>query len=521
VAITAIKELRILPALVIARFGSSPEPLENYEVKLNNPFGFRQIKQAPTLIVNPETGAVDQETKPDPARRVAFRDAQGRVKPLAPFLEVWARFEDAGELEPLTKNHLADLALQPADVEWRVQAANIKAFRRTGHPGDKVVANVAIAKADATAHDARPLLGQGPNFKFDARGSQKSIAFGTMRYIRPTDSFPEIRIRFTPGAGLVFGPRAGDPLVMDDVYLGITSTPTPLHGPWSYPFAGAWDRYWIGAPNSPPVTAPGDIFQGQLFGGTKVSDGYLDDTCDGMVEVRLRVGGRLLTAYARFMSGVPDFAPDSYHVRTIADDLEQMAFGPEVPMPTESAAKMRLKEEVVDILRRAYETVRLMNTSVQNGDQGVGGVRTNRNNMAGQQNGSYNRAFEPFFPTGGGQAQYANVLEKHRNILKAAIDATQLEGSFAFVDLVRTYNQIGLLTTAARQRMPAMMRGSDGIELALTRRQRSKLKLASPSVQAAPPDALAAAAAVPPPEITVKPLESLPPVTRHSLPNEP
>ena len=25
--------------------------------------------------------------------------------------------------------------------------------------------------------------------------------------------------------------------------------------------------------------------------GTKVSDGYLDDTCDGLVEVRLRVGG--------------------------------------------------------------------------------------------------------------------------------------------------------------------------------------------------------------------------------------
>jgi hypothetical protein len=521
VAVTAIKELRIFPPLAIARFGASPEPLENYEVKVIDPFGFRRIQQAPTLIVNPDTGAIDQETKPDPTKRVAFRDAQGRVKPLAPFLEVWARFADGGDFEPLTKNHLADLQLQPADVEWGIQAANIKAFRRTGHVADQVVANVAIAKSDDTPHDARPLLGQCPNFKLDANGNQKSISFGTVRYIRPTDTFPEIRIRFTPAAGLVFGPRAGDPLVMDDVYLGITSTPTPPHGPWAYPFAGAWDRYWIGAPNSPPVTAPGDIFQGQLFGGTKVSDGYLDDTCDGIVEVRLRVGGRLLTAYARLMSGVPDFAPDSYHVRTIADDLEQMAFGPDVAAPADAATKARLKADVVDILRRAYETVRLMNTSVQNGDQGVGGVQVNRNNMAGQQNGSYNRAFEPFFPTQGGQAKYANALEKHRRLLKAAIDAAQLEGSFAFLDLVRPYHEIGLLTTEARQRMPAMMRGSDGLELALTRRQRSKLKLASPAVPPPAPAALAAAAAVVPPPITVRPLASLPPVTRHALENEP
>src|SRR5215467_4648920 len=37
------------------------------------------------------------------------------------------------------------------------------------------------------------------------------------RYIKPTASHPEIRARFTPGAGLVFGPRAGDSQVNDDV----------------------------------------------------------------------------------------------------------------------------------------------------------------------------------------------------------------------------------------------------------------------------------------------------------------
>src|SRR2546422_571125 len=116
-AITAIKEIRILPPLAIGRFGSSPEPLENFTVEVVDPLGFRQIVPAPTLMVDDATGAVT-ETTPDRKGTVRLRDAKGLIKPLAPFLEVWARFEDGGVFEPLTKNHLADLKLKPSDLRW-------------------------------------------------------------------------------------------------------------------------------------------------------------------------------------------------------------------------------------------------------------------------------------------------------------------------------------------------------------------------------------------------------------------
>ena len=61
-------------------------------------------------------------------------------------------------------------------------------------------------------HARHELLGHSAHFK-----PGKCIPFGHFRYIKPTASHPEIRARFTPGAGLVFGPRAGDSQVNDDV----------------------------------------------------------------------------------------------------------------------------------------------------------------------------------------------------------------------------------------------------------------------------------------------------------------
>jgi hypothetical protein len=508
-AVSAIKELRIFPPLAIGRFGSSPEPLENYTAEIVDPFGFRKISPAPTLVVDEATGAAT-ETKPDPQGKVHFRDAERRVKPLAPFLELWARFDDAGAFEPLTKNHLADLGLKPSDVQWSVEVANVKVFRRTGDPNDKVVARVQIALDSADPdqlHRAVQLTGQCKNFKpANNAFGVKIIPFGTVRYVRPTDALPEIRFRFTPAAGRVYGTRSGDPLIVDDVYAGITAIPAPPNGPWSTPFAGAWDRYWIGAPNSPPVTAPGDIFQGQSVAGTKVSDGYFDDSCDGIVQVRLQVGAVTLSAYARIMAGVPDFAPDTRHVRTIVDDLEQMAFGPDVAPPATPDEEMRIKADVVDTIRRAYETVRSMNTMVQNGDQNVGDVPRNQNNMPGQQS-AYGRAFEPIYDSAGGSAGYTHALDAHRRALQQALDSAKLSGSFSHVDLVRPYGEVGDLRTNPRRRMPAMMRGSDGLEMALTRRQYAKLALAAGG--AAAPHLLAEAVAEKPPVEAVLPARPL------------
>ena len=95
-----------------------------------------------------------------------------------------------------------------------MHTANIKAFRRTGDPNDRVDAVVDWF----SDHAAKPITGTCPNFK-----TGKSIVFGTVQFIDPTSAgFPEIRLRFTPPAGKVFGPKPppGDPNVVDDVYDG-------------------------------------------------------------------------------------------------------------------------------------------------------------------------------------------------------------------------------------------------------------------------------------------------------------
>ena len=61
-----------------------------------------------------------------------------------------------------------------------------------------------------------------------------------------------------------------------------------------------------------------------------LSRGYLDDGCDGLVRASLTVGGQTLTAFGRIGVGPPAYAPDGLPVRTVADELEQALFGPEV-----------------------------------------------------------------------------------------------------------------------------------------------------------------------------------------------
>src|SRR5215472_15731517 len=94
----SILELRILPPLAIARLGSSPEPLENYDLCVVDPLCYRRIEPAETLLVDPAGGAVVEAYKP---REIRFRDEAGRIRPVAPFFEVYARTSQ-DVLEPLT-----------------------------------------------------------------------------------------------------------------------------------------------------------------------------------------------------------------------------------------------------------------------------------------------------------------------------------------------------------------------------------------------------------------------------------
>jgi hypothetical protein len=417
-----IRELRVLPPLAIARLGAARTPMDNYDVTVDplRPLGYRILRPAETFEVDPNSGEIIRVFVPG---SVVFTQ-DGLVRPVAPFLEVWTLTEEE-QLRPLTTALLADVGASEADVRWRVQVANRKVVRRTGDEADSVDADT----GDIADHARHPLEGTGQHL-----WPGKTIHFGSVQFVRPTADHPEIRLRFTPAPGFVYGasttqPAAdppADPNVRDVVY-------DASRGRW----LGHTDSGW-------ESTVPGAIFAADAQGASR---GYVDDTCDGLVRVTLTVGGRTLSAFGRIGAGPPTYAPDGLPVRTVADELEQALFGPDV-----SAEEASL-ERVEDIVRRAFETVRLMHTPSMNS----GG-------MAGH-DARLGRRGDPIMARALVETQA--LQELHESLLVAVRSGA----APWFGDVLRDYDEIGDLSDRGRRKMPAMMRGADGRHLALTRRQ--------------------------------------------------
>src|SRR5206468_3448561 len=142
----------------------------------------------------------------------------------------------------------------------------------------------------------------------------------------------------------------------------------------------------------------------------QVSWGYLDDECDGVVKVELTAEVKPFSAFARFGAGPPAFAPDGLPIRTVNDELEQALFGPQA-----GAADATL-ENAEEILRRAFETVRLMNTAVMNGNT-INGRTAVASMMPSQDSNDTSRLFEPIMaPT---LVDNLAVLALHQGIFAA------------------------------------------------------------------------------------------------------
>jgi hypothetical protein len=447
--------LRILPPFAIGRFGSSPNPLEAFELKLcdDDPLGFREIVPQKTLKIDGATGAVvDIYTPP----HIKFRDGE-QIRPVAPFLEVYAQ-TSPDTLEPLTIKLLDNEGLKPDAVQWQVTAGNLKVFRQTGKDDDKV-----IARLDwFNDHQVHELRGECNNFLKD-----KFIPFGSVRYICPTPKFPEIRLRFTPAAGLVYGANKDrltdtgtvpDPVLQrhEDRIVYDTSR-------------GSW-RGFQSDLTSVTLTNPSDIYQGTPStdpNKLSTSWGYLDDVCDGPVAVRLKLkDGKTLTARAWISAAMPAFAPDSEPVRTVADDLEQLILGPEIEDNEISL------DAAAEIVRRGLESVRLMNTLVMNGNNIDGRVNI-AHTLVTQDSNDFGRAFAPIMA--------ASLVDNFavRSLHARAYSALKSGSAPWFDQVLRRPEEVGDLSDKGRRKMPPMLRGAESRCLALTRRQIDKVAKAA------------------------------------------
>jgi hypothetical protein len=187
-----------------------------------------------------------------------------------------------------------------------------------------------------------------------------------------------------------------------------------------------------------------------------------------------RERGRAMSAFARIGAGPPSFAPDGFPVRTIHDDLMQALLGKDV-----DPAQVTLKD-AEDIVRRAAETVRLMNTAVMNGNP-VNGVARPASMMPVQDSADTHRTFQPI--VGAEIADSSAILALHQ----AAIAALRAGTAPWFPDLLRQPEKIGDLSDEERRKMPALMRGAGGRYMTLTRRQIDTIsKVAAAGVYANP-----------------------------------
>lgn len=446
----SILELRILPPVAIGRLGAAAEPLEAFDLERapERPLDYRRIVPCPTFKVDTASGEIVGVYTPE---KIRFRDANHLVRPVAPFLEVFARLASApAELVPLTLDLLAAEGLTVADLRWDVTVGNIKLFRRTGDANDKIEAQV----ANLRDHARHPLHGLCAHFL-----PGKSLPLGHVQFIRPTAAFPQIRLRFTPAGGHVYGSALqretapgqfeADPVITSDAQILYDAA------------RGRWRGYRdTGAPGE---TNPASIYAGwdtptDAAGNSyHVSWGYLDDECDGTVTVMLQQGGQVLSAQAVIGAGPPAYAPDTLPVRVVSDEVEQILYGAAV-----DEAEVSL-DDAAELVFRALETVRLMNTAVMNGNP-VNGRMNTASTMVRQNSADFERLYEPI-----AAASLADNLAL-RALHERVFAGLAARGLPWFAQALRQPEEIGDLSSATLRKMPALMRGADGRSLTLTRR---------------------------------------------------
>lgn len=449
-----ILELRILPPIAIGRLGSAEIPLAAYELQVSSekPLDYRVIVPKETFVVDASSGEISSHHP----SVIKFKDTdtldsnKGRILPVAPFLEVFAITDrDPQVLVPLTTHLLEEAGYALNDLSWDIDVGNIKVFRRTGYVEDKIVAQI----KGIQSHELKPVLGDCENFI-----EGKKLPLGTVQFIKPTEKFPEIRLRFTPAGGKVYGASlerhtSPDKTEKDPV---ITSEALILYD--INKKTATWKGYSEEASVNPLYTNPAQIFAGyNLNNGNRVSWGYLDDECDGFVAVHLKGKEAVLTARAHISAGPPAFAPDTLPIRVVSDELEQIL------LSTEIEGKVSI-DEAEDIIRRAFETIRLMNTTIMNGNAYDGKLNV-ASTMVRQNTNDFGRLYEPIMASSLVDNLALQVLHER------VFNGLSTGAAPWFKDLLRLPTEIGDLSSKALRKMPALMRGADGRSLTFTYRQ--------------------------------------------------
>jgi hypothetical protein len=356
------------PPIVIARLGGSTAPVVAYgweESPDPRNDGDTVIVSDWSLDIMPDGSA--RPFKPDSVR---LRDGV-LIRPVCPFVEIWARLGEPGSAEatwrdvPLTESLLASFGGDRSAINFIVEARNLKAARRAQNP-DLAYGLFPSLSVRGDQHAPVALPGVSPPGVAEPMiPPGRNIPLGSIQVLRPRPNppgptgWPEsvdldvIRLRFSPGRGQVYGPpQAAQPTAESPVPA------IPAANAFLDPQAGWFNSDAQGG----GFVVPGDTYDFFQVGSQQPALGVVDDTCEGRVEVELRLAAAAapsLRAHANILVGPPDFAPDRRPFLSIADELNDRSADADARNAALDGEE--LDRWVEDLFERAYETVSLMN----------------------------------------------------------------------------------------------------------------------------------------------------------------
>ncbi len=454
-----IQHLWFYPPLAFARLGGSDTPLECFywgdDDNLPHGTGKTTILPGLTLVVADDGGLSSYLPT-----EITFKD-HDLFRPVCPFYELHARWttdEGSQHEGPVTEQLLAEANLKLSDLTWEITVANLKPFNMTQDHDTRIECSVTINGDDV---QPKPLLGTAPaDAKNPLVPKDRSIPLGTVRLTKPDTSFPGVRLRFTPGKGLFYGPTnlldRWQTISLDDKFLYLNKDST-------------WCS-WSPAADDARGTPGGQYAQD----ANAVSYGMVDDVCDGIITCRLNAHGSgeaaPLEAHARISVAPPDYAPDRRHLVSLADGLKDRVDRKDVFADDYLADDDLCDAEIRELMQRIYETASLNNVDVFNQR-----VNIQENPAMAIQLGI------PFRPNE--YIAFPTPPPLDRRPLPLSDTAVEFHRRFqvltVFLDMVR--KQPNLFKRYVRQpldqnlffdnRMPAVMRGPSGDPLTLTRRQ--------------------------------------------------
>ena len=335
-----MKYIMLLPPFAVSRIGSADEPVVNFDLVLKESAKGepkrKQIVPAETIFVEKSTGRV-KEIRVAEEKELNFKDPvnKNKIRPVAPFFEVWAQFENEDEPRIITQDDVTKKSLK---ITWSIELGNFKAYRRTqsisNDPANKIVAKLLNhPHEDGTP---QPLNGKSSYFLTPTT----TIPLGWFQCLLTDDNHKEIRARFIPPHGKIYGPpNSGDPKVVP-----VLKSSSP----------------WVGfdgdtAPDFPLRTVPQGTYAGEEreSSGIGYSRGFLDDTSEGVISVNITGPEIDMTAKARVTIAPPHFGPDRLIFRSLQDDFEYLEFGAEVSETVPD-------QYVVDLIEKTLDSAELI-----------------------------------------------------------------------------------------------------------------------------------------------------------------